>query len=131
MLSLQEFRPSYAKNLVPQMAQADARVTDAELTELARWPSYALLDGDEPICCMGIYPSEARRWRAWAYISKDLGSRFRYVHRAIKAFLNDVGIKCIEATVAADHAEGHRWMRHLGFKIDSVEGVWVNYVRVK
>lgn len=85
---------------------------------LARFPAYTALDGDEVLVCAGVLEIWAGRAAAWAFLSENIGTRMTSVHRAVRRYFELLDYRRIEAEVATDFPEGHRWVRMLGFKLE-------------
>ena len=66
------------------------------------------------------YPDSTMRAVAWAIVSRNISPLiFVKVHRAVKAALRDSPFRRVEANVAVELTEGHRWLRSLGFVVET------------
>lgn len=60
----------------------------------------------------------------WAWLAKDMvPGEFLVMHRMVKAYLDALPFKRIEAAVDATFDAGHRWMTALGFTCETPETV--------
>lgn len=80
--------------------------------------SYTALDGDEVLACAGVIPLAPGRAGAWAYISGNVGSRMKFVTKAVKRFLDISQYRRIEMDVDCDFKQAHRWAKMLGFEME-------------
>lgn len=81
---------------------------------------YAGLVGTEVIVCAGITTYWAGRGEAWAFLDKELSSKYmRRIHKIIKDYLRTTTFTRIEAVVYPDFEPGHRWAEMLGFTMDA------------
>lgn len=116
------WRKGDEKKIVLQAAQRYLRLDDLENFDLSAWAEqgYAQtgeVDG-EVMAIIGVMPMWPGRAIAWAYISENAGKHFPVIHRHVKKFLDNCGIRRIEATVDVGFPEGCRWMKMLGFEIE-------------
>ena len=77
----------------------------------------AVLDGD-PIACGGLVEQWPGRYTAWTYLNAKSGPHMRFVTRAVAEKLDAV-VGRIETTVRCDFKAGHRWMKLLGFEVET------------
>lgn len=81
--------------------------------------SYSAFAGDKLIACAGCVEIWDNRATAWALVSKDAGPHFFGVHRFVAGFLAAAKWRRVEAYVDAGFEPGMRWMRMLGFKLET------------
>lgn len=81
--------------------------------------SYTVIKEGRVLACAGITEFWPGRGEAWALLDKDIGPLLIDVSREVKKFLDEVPIKRIEAIVYTDFIEGIRWVKLLGFKLES------------
>jgi hypothetical protein len=110
-----------------------------QAVQLENVTAFTALDGDEVLACAGVLELWSGRGAAWAFLAEDLGTRMVAVHRAVRRYFGLLDFRRIEAEVAVDFPQGHRWMRLLGFELESprMRGYFPDgsdaalYVRVK
>lgn len=81
--------------------------------------SFTALDGERVLVCAGVLEMWEGRAAVWAMLGKNLGNKFIGVHRATKDFLDTCRYRRIEATVDVGHEEGERWIKMLGFQLET------------
>lgn len=83
--------------------------------------SYTVLDDKTktPLGILGVVDYWPGRGEAWALIVTETKYEFLALHRAVKRFLSIYQGR-LELVVEADHVNGHRWARILGFKLESL-----------
>jgi len=82
-------------------------------------PAFTALSGGEVIACAGVMEVWSGRLQAWALLSACGPRLFLQVHRAVARFLDAQKAQRIETAVDCDFAEGHRWVRLLGFRMEA------------
>lgn len=63
-----------------------------------------------------LWPGRAAMW---AYLDRNAGRHFVAIHRAALALLEIADFRRVEADVDVDFAEGHRWLKLLGFTLEA------------
>lgn len=112
-----------------QPAQAFARVVleDPEVAPfLAAQESFTAMDGDLVLGCGGVLKQWEGRLMAWALLGTAIGTRrMLWIHNRTRFFLRDQLKRCrrIETTVDSEFPEGHRWVRALGFRCETPDGM--------
>jgi hypothetical protein len=81
----------------------------------------AINEEDKVVACAGIVQVWQGRGKAWAIIDRKSKQDFLSVHRAVKRFLSVAPHRRLEADVDCEYAEGHRWMKLLGFSMEAQE----------
>jgi hypothetical protein len=71
------------------------------------------------VLCGGVAKYWETRGEAWAFLDQKCKEYMLGIHRAVKKFLSECGVKRIEASVYADYEAGHRWVRLLGFNLEA------------
>jgi hypothetical protein len=119
MIRIIPFKAEHLYDIDVQSAQTDIHTWVSP--DLARalereegW-SYSALDGDEVLGCAGLVAQWPGRKTAWAYLSGNVGHRFPVLHRAALKFLNECGVRRVEAAADVNFPEAHRWLAMLGF----------------
>lgn len=79
-------------------------------------PCYTVRRDGKIVCCAGVAELWKGRASAWALLSYDAGRSMRPLHRMVEDFLDNCGIRRVEAYVGPDFEPGHRWARMLGFE---------------
>jgi len=87
-------------------------------------PGYTARLHGQVLACAGIQIPWPGLGEAWAVIAPE-GRRYpRYVHFAVRSgmrrLIAEHGLRRVEATVALDFDEGHRWVTLLGFVEDGI-----------
>lgn len=80
--------------------------------------SFAAVDGEEVLACLGVIEYWKGRGEAWAFFRQNIGARFVSIHRQVVSFLDSVDVRRIEACVEVDFERGHRWIKQLGFVME-------------
>ncbi len=73
----------------------------------------------KPLACAGVHVYWQGRGEAWTIFARELKSELVLVHRAIKRYLEVCPVKRIEAAVDFEHSVSHRWIKSLGFTLES------------
>jgi hypothetical protein len=83
-------------------------------------PAFACVDGGV-LAVLGIIPVWEDRSLAWGVLSARIGANMLPIHRAVLRGLDTLFVvRRVEAYVAADHPEGFRWMKLLGFECEGM-----------
>lgn len=90
-----------------------------QAVQLERVVAFTALDGDEVLACAGVLELWEGRGAVWAFLSENIGHRMVAVHRAVRRYFDVLDFRRLEAEVAIDFEQGHRWMRLLGFELES------------
>lgn len=77
-----------------------------------------LLIDNRVVLCGGTMELWPRRHQCWAYLNARTGKYMLRTTRGAKRII-DAAQGRIEATVRVDFEPGHRWMRLLGFKVET------------
>lgn len=114
------FKKEHLQQMVIQQRQQGLEhlLTDDVYAMLANNQSYTALDGDEVLACAGVIEVAPGRACAWAYISSDVGSRMKFVTKAVRRFLDASQFRRIEMDVDCDFPQAHRWAKMLGFDME-------------
>lgn len=59
------------------------------------------------------------RGECWAILSPGLKSEMLQVHRVVRRFIDMAPYRRLEAVVDVSFAQGHRWMKMLGFQVEA------------
>ena len=121
------FRPAHLARLHLQPAQLAVgaeflRPGYAEMLQRGG-QAFTALDDDGVIACAGVAEVWEGRGLAWALIGASAGRHMLSVHRAVAGFLKQAPYRRIEATVDDGFDEAHRWMRMLGFTLETPGGM--------
>ena len=81
--------------------------------------SFSVIDGDEVLGCGGVVEYWDGRAAVWALLSGNCGRRFTAIHRAVATFFDLKRYRRLEATTATEFEAGHRWLKMLGFKMET------------
>lgn len=89
------------------------------LRELERHNSWTLLDTNgDVVACAGTIEHWRNRHECWVFMTKRAARCMRRLTRLVEAFLDPLEGR-IEATVRADFEAGHRWLKMLGFHVET------------
>jgi hypothetical protein len=115
------FKAEHFWALDVQDAQAIEKlhVKSAYLEALQYQYSFTIMDGDEPLACLGCVELLPTRGAVWAYVSRQAARKFKTVHRLAQRIIEDVPYKRLETEVDYGFREGHVWMRGLGFYVET------------
>lgn len=86
---------------------------------LEQFTAFTALDGDEVLVCAGVIELWPGRGAAWAFMAENLGARMVAIHRAVRRYFATLDFRRLEAEVATDFPQGHRWVRLLGFELET------------
>lgn len=117
------YRPEHLRMLALQPAQSAARsmmdvVGYAEMLETTN--AFTAIVGDRVAGCAGIMEMWAGRGMAWTLLADDIGGvEMRRIHYAVKRYLDASMLRRIEATCDVNFEQGHRWLRLLGFTLET------------
>lgn len=67
----------------------------------------------------GIAELASGRGLLWAYLDRQAGNMFVAVHRAAQRVIDSYEGARIEAAVDCEFAPGHRWIKMLGFELET------------
>lgn len=119
MIDLIPARPEMAHMLTPQPAQiATGQVMSPEEVAHAIRQGVALAatDGARVLAIGGVAELWSERGIVWGVLDQSIGRAMVPIHRAVRRALEVSPLRRIEAHVAAEHPEGHRWIELLGFE---------------
>ena len=122
MIEAVEYRPEHLLALALQPAQQwlGMYATQANAEALARSTrAIAVVDGKRVLGVAGVETYWTGRGMAWAFLAGDLRKDFVAGHRIAKQFLDSFSDMRIEAFVECDFEQGHRWMKLLGFELET------------
>lgn len=81
--------------------------------------AYAFFSGDRLVCCAGCIEMWPGRAMLWALMSKDAGPSMTGLFRAGRGFIAGAKWRRIEALVDDGFSAGHRFVRMLGFELET------------
>lgn len=115
------YEPRHLDEMTMQPSQRYLRdfVTPEAAAAVAGHPAYTAVCEGEILGCGGVVPVWQGRAIAWSFISNKAGPYFVAITRAVRKFLDDQPQDRIETTVDMEFADGHRWARMLGFKLEA------------
>ena len=99
-------------------------VSVESVAELERHVAFSVLEEGSVLGCAGVISPWPGRGMMWALFSEEIGRCWVGVHWFARRFIRDCGVRRLEATVAVEFQNGHRWVRQLGFtrEIERMEG---------
>lgn len=120
------FQADHLALLVPQPAQRDELAAlsrpEARALEMAGGAWTVVCDG-AVVACGGIAPQRWSRALLWAFLGVKAGRHLLSVFRAARRILALSEYARIETTVRADFDAGHRWIKLLGFELETPDGM--------
>lgn len=110
-----------ALNLQPAQAYMLPYIERADYTVAleSSGPAYSALADGRIIACAGVAEIWPGRGAAWALLANSGPCHFGTVHRAVCRFLDGCGIRRVEAYVDPEFDAARRWMRLLGFRLET------------
>jgi hypothetical protein len=120
------FTPEHLKALELQPAQQWMREIVSEpgyAENLLQGRALTVLEGDTPLAVFSLFTIWPGRAYLCALISASAGSSFIRFHRVALGLLQTCGVRRVEATVDGDFQAGHRWLRLLGFTLETPGGM--------
>jgi hypothetical protein len=76
-------------------------------------------ENEAVIACGGVIEQWPGRGVSWAFLNTKMGAKMVACHRLVKRYFDICPIKRVEATVKVNFVAGHRWVRMLGFKLET------------
>lgn len=121
------FKPEHLADLRLQDAQREfqSRLGDADYGAALAQVGNAftgMVDG-RVVGCAGAYEIWPGRAVVWALLSDECGPHFKAIHRAVQGFFLATSWRRVEAVVRAGFPAGHRWIRLLGFRCETPDGM--------
>jgi len=122
-MNIVAFKAIHLQWLELQQAQAYlsadfAQPEQARLIEQAG-NSFTAMVGGKVIACAGTVEIWTGRAVAWALISKDAGRNMVGLHKAVAGYFSAAKYKRIEAWVDEGFEPGMRWLKLLGFTLET------------
>jgi len=116
-MRVERFRTDHfwALDVQPAQMKEKLHVKPEYLDALQYQYSFTIMDGREPLACLGCVEIFPTRGAVWAYLSRHAGRKIHSVHRLAQRIIEDVPYTRLETEVDIDFAQGHRWMQMLGF----------------
>ncbi len=71
------------------------------------------------LCCGGVTEYWPGRGEGWCVFTKDCKKEFVAIFRAAASVFDFYPGRRVEAAIAVNFNEGHRWIKGLGFKLDA------------
>lgn len=122
-MNIVAFKAAHLQLLELQQAQAylSADFLQPEQARLIEQAgnSFTAMVGDKVICCAGIVEIWTNRAVAWALISKHAGRNMVGLHKAVAGYFSAAKYKRIEAWVDEGFEPGMRWLKLLGFTLET------------
>jgi hypothetical protein len=117
MITIDRFKPEDIEAIEKQDCQAD--VTQEQAFVLSGYESWTIrLDG-AIVACGGVVPFWANRFLMWSQLSKSITPRgMVLLTRAVCRYLKILTGR-VEALIVDGHANGHRWVKLLGFTLET------------
>lgn len=91
---------------------------------LTSGPSFTVVSKEaEVIACLGLYAITPQVLKGWALISNRSGAYMGTLTRKVHSFLEELKAPRVETVVVEGFDAGHKWMRLLGFKCETPDGM--------
>ena len=121
-MRIERFKPEHLAQLELQDSQAYfcGQIAAPEYAESLVSPTSftGMVDG-KVIACAGCLEVWSGRAIAWALVSKDAGQHMMQLHRAVAGYMMAAPYRRIEAWVDDGFEAGHRWLKMLGFTLET------------
>lgn len=103
-----------------QCYTGDLADVSADLTPLSEIGlAWSADDDGDVVACGGLLPVWDNRAQAWMLVGENAGPHFTGIHRSVRDFLVNAPYRRVEAHVDVGFSEGVRWMKMLGFELES------------
>ena len=122
MMYLTPFEADHYRQMRVQDAQSHmATVVSLEdLKGLENMLSVTLMDDGKPLVCAGVLPYWVNRGLVWSFLSSRVNAgNFWAVHSHAKKWIAGLPFRRLEASVDVSFLNGHRWIKALGFKVET------------
>jgi RimJ/RimL family protein N-acetyltransferase len=108
-----------AMQLQPGQAHYSSWVTEEYAKSLESQYAFTALVEDYPMLVGGVVELWENRALLWSFIDRQAGKHFVGIHRGVLQFLDMLPYRRIEAECDCDFAQGHRWLKKLGFELEA------------
>lgn len=126
MITVEPFRAHHLEGFVPQPAQcaefAEVTPETARAHEMAGVGRSILADG-ELVACAVLAPLGDGRGVLWALVGAKAGPYMLRAKRIAEQMMRESGLRRIEAVVLTGFSAGHRWLKMLGFELETPNGM--------
>lgn len=116
------FKPEHLKELSEQESMkylSEYMASDCAEKLAEAGNSYTIKANDRVVFCGGAIVYWEGRAEVWSIIDRDCREHFYAIHKATKRFLEVLSMRRVEATVDHGFEQGHRWVRTLGFQLET------------
>ena len=115
------FRAEHAYALELQLGQRGIKpfLTKAYVESLVGDYAFSGLIGDRVVAVGGVFKMWEGRGVVWSLIDQSAGEHFVAIHKAAKGILDAAPFRRLEADTPCTFAQGHRWLRLLGFHLEA------------
>jgi hypothetical protein len=103
----------------PQQVYVGEFITPSLAKSLENEMAFSGIHEGKVLGCAGIVKMWDNRCLMWSYLGKDVGKHFYKVHKYAMRTLSIIPYDRVEATVDDGFEEGHRWIKMLGFKLET------------
>jgi len=119
MINVLPAYPSMFRGMTVQPAQRqiwpEMNETDVAASIKAGY-AFAACKGTAVLAIGGIARIDADRGIIWGVLADGIGADFPAMHAAVKRAIKSAPFVRIEAHILAEHEQGHRWIKTLGFE---------------
>lgn len=120
------FRADHLATLKPQAAQRaefEAITPESARAHEMAGSGYTILVDDHAVACAVLAELGDGRGAIWALIGADAGPYMRRAWGVATRMMLESGLRRIETIVATDFEAGHRWVKMLGFELETPNGM--------
>lgn len=129
----------FALDLQDDQQYISQYVTPEHAATLELHPAFTGMHDGRVLICAGIMELWPGRALLWSYLDMQAGKHMVAIHRAGLRLLSTYEGARIEADIDAGFKPGHRWIRMLGFELETEcmrkyrpdGGACAKYVRIK
>lgn len=115
------FIPAHLKGLIVHdwMGHMNGILTEEYGEMLSQYPSYSAIVNGDVVAIFGVYPVSDVRYCSWGLVSEKSAKHMVSITREVNKFLELFKAIRVEAHVRADFEKGNRWMKLLGFNLET------------
>lgn len=106
----------------PGQRQLGAILDDGSIQALVKCRQSYTVEREDGVVmlCGGLIDYWQGRAETWASFNKGCKKDFLAVHHQVVKFLDTCGVRRVEAGVEVNFEAGHRWVKALGFTLETV-----------
>ena len=125
MIVIVPFIPAHLKGFECIEQQRDIQdIFSQEYGEyLCRGEAYSVFVDGVVVSMHGVLNLEGNRFFSWSLMSNKTMNYMHFITRHVNSFLNKFKSGRVETIVLTDFKQGHRWVKLLGFKNETPNGM--------